>query len=577
MKVKLSEGRQFIANVWFLTKSYWQSEARKKAFLLLSTIIILTFAYVYILVLLNKWNNAFYTALQNYETATIFNELLHFSWLAALYIIVAVYSFFLQQMLALNWRKWLTQKYLDEWLSKKTYYRLQMFGSYTDNPDQRISEDVKLFVEMTLQFTVGILKAFCTLVSFVVILWQLSGPLVFNVFTKNIVIPGYLVWIALIYAIIGTTLTHKIGKKLIGLNFVQQKYEANFRFSMMRLRENAESVAFYDGEKHENSVFKKRFSLLLDNFWQIILKQKQLVWLNSGYSQIAIIFPFVVSMPRYLSKQISLGGLMQIATAFGRVQDSLSYFLDMYSSLAQWKSTVDRLVGFGLHMNNVDINAQSELIIKRDLAANKLFVEKVVIDLPNGSVLLQDLNFELPLGRNLLIKGKSGSGKSSLLRTLAGIWPYASGVMVLPPASDMMFVPQKPYLPLGTLKETLLYPSKLNKSDEEIKALLEMCSIGYLANQMKIEADWSHILSVGEQQRLAFVRILIYEPKWLFLDEATSALDEETEEKMYALLAQRLLETTIVSIGHRSTLAKFHIDEIFINREAGTAILHRNF
>lgn len=570
---KVLIGRVFVKHVLQLTKSYWQSEEKNKAFGLLGAIIALTLAYVYVLVLLNHWNNAFYTALQDYETDKIFSELFHFSWLAAIYIIVAVYAFYLQQILALNWRRWLTKAYIDEWLENKTYYRLQMFGTATDNPDQRISEDVKMFVEMTLQFTIGLLKAFCTLVSFIVILWQLSGPLEFKLLDLEMHIPGYLVWVALVYSIIGTWLTHKVGQKLVGLNFVQQRYEADFRFSMMRMRENAESVAFYAGESQESSVFKKRFNLLLDNFWKIVQKQKQLVWLNSGYSQIAIIFPFVVSIPRYLSKQITLGGLMQIAAAFGRVQDSLSYFVDMYASIAQWQAVVDRLTGFGLHMAGMKAENPQINLNRITTESNKLKVRHMNLELPNGDVLLRDVSFALEAGSNVLVKGTSGSGKSTLLRAIAGIWPYVNGEIELPEQEKIMFVPQKPYLPLGTLREALLYPGTREKTDEELVTLMEACHIGYLAGKLYMEADWSHVLSVGEQQRLAFVRTLIYEPAWLFLDEATSALDEETEAKVYSLLAERLPETTVVSVGHRSTLNQFHAIEFNLDKIAGSATL----
>ena len=572
-KVLISRG--FVKHVLQLTKSYWQSEEKNKAFGLLGAIIALTLAYVYVLVLLNHWNNAFYTALQDYETDKIFSELFHFSWLAAIYIIVAVYAFYLQQILALNWRRWLTKAYIDEWLENKTYYRLQMFGTATDNPDQRISEDVKMFVEMTLQFSIGLLKAFCTLVSFIVILWQLSGPLEFKLLDLELHIPGYLVWVALVYSIIGTWLTHKVGQKLVGLNFVQQRYEADFRFSMMRMRENAESVAFYAGESQESSVFKKRFNLLLDNFWKIVQKQKQLVWLNSGYSQIAIIFPFVVSIPRYLSKQITLGGLMQIAAAFGRVQDSLSYFVDMYASIAQWQAVVDRLTGFGLHMAGMKAENPQINLNRITTESNKLKVRHMNLELPNGDVLLRDISFALEAGSNVLVKGTSGSGKSTLLRAIAGIWPYVNGEIELPEQEKIMFVPQKPYLPLGTLREALLYPGTRQKTDEELTALLELCKIESLAGNLDMEADWSHVLSIGEQQRLAFVRAIIYEPDWLFLDEATSALDEDTEKVMYKLLEERLTETTVVSIGHRSTLNKFHSLEIRLNKITASAVLQK--
>ncbi|MEG2516392.1 MAG: ABC transporter ATP-binding protein/permease [Acidaminococcaceae bacterium] len=567
---KVVAGSRFLKQVWQLTKSYWQSEEKKKAFLLLGAIIGLTLAIVYALVLLNQWNNAFYTALQNYDAEKIFAELFKFTYIAFFYIIVAVYQFYLQQVLAINWRRWLTNRYIDEWLQHKTYYRLQMFGTATDNPDQRISEDVRLFVEMTLRFTIGLLKAFVTLVSFVFILWELSGPLTLTVGGLELNISGYLVWVALTYAIIGTWVTHLVGRKLVGLNFVQQKFEADFRFSMMRMRENAESVAFYAGEHQESSVFKKRFTLLLENFWHIVQKQKQLVWINSGYSQVAIIFPFVVSIPRYLSQQITLGGLMQIATAFGRVQDSLSYFVDMYASIAEWQAVVGRLTGFGVHMQDVETEKEHgnlEYLVATD---NRITTVKMNVELPSGQVLLRAIAITLPAGENVLIKGVSGSGKSTLLRVLAGIWPYASGKILMPPKAELMFIPQKPYLPLGTLADAVLYPGGRSRTSAELVALMEQCQIGYLAKELAVEADWSHVLSVGEQQRLAFVRALIYEPRWLFLDEATSALDEPTEAGMYRLVRECMPRTTVISVGHRSTLNAFHQKELYLDKNEQT-------
>ena len=563
---KFTLTRQFFKDVWYLTKSYWQSEEKKKAFWLLTCIIALTLGIVFMLVQLNTWNNSFYSALQNYDAEKIFSELIHFSWLAAIYIILAVYSYYLQQTLILHWRRWLTTRFIDIWLQNKTYYNLQMFGKDTDNPDQRISEDVRQFVEMTLGFAIGILKSLCTFISFVFILYQLSGPLSFSFMGKTWTIHGYMLWASLLYSVLGTYITHVVGRKLVKLNFIQQRYEADFRFSMIRLRESAESVAFYRGEAQEGRVFKHRFKLLLDNFWQLVNKQKQLVFLNSGYSQIAIIFPFVVAMNRYLSKEVSLGGLMQVASAFGRVQDSLSYFVDMYSSIAQWQAVVMRLTYFGRHMHEVSQQAE-QFHVERFATSEAVSVEQMQVNLPDDTVLLQDISFTLQPGRNVLIKGVSGSGKSTLLRALAGIWPFVTGKINLPKTEELMFIPQKPYIPLGSLREALLYPGKKPLSDEELLYLLDLCQIGYLRDKLDLVADWSHVLSVGEQQRLAFVRAHIQEPKWLFLDEATSALDEDTEAAMYALLAERLTQTTLVSIGHRSTLNKYHELMLVIDKQ----------
>lgn len=566
--------RQFFRDVWYLTKSYWQSEEKKKAFFLLACIIALTLGVVYMLVLLNQWNNSFYSALQNYDAKKIFDELIHFSWLAAIYILLAVYSYYLQQTLILNWRRWLTTRFIDIWLQNKTYYNLQMFGKDTDNPDQRISEDVRQFVEMTLSFGIGILKAFCTFASFVVILYNLSGSLSFTFMGKTWTINGYMLWASLLYSVIGTYITHIVGRKLVKINFIQQKYEADFRFSMIRLRESAESVAFYRGEAQEGSVFKQRFKMLLDNFWKLVNKQKQLVFLNSGYSQIAIIFPFVVAMNRYLTKEVTLGGLMQVASAFGRVQDSLSYFVDMYSSIAQWQAVVMRLTCFGHHMH--DVYQQAERFhVERFAAADVVEVNNMQINLPDGKPLLENISFTLHPGHNVLIKGVSGSGKSTLLRAISGIWPFVDGKIFLPERDKLMFIPQKSYLPLGTLRAALNYPGNKPIDDTELIYLMDLCQIGYLKDKLDLEADWSHVLSVGEQQRLAFVRAHIQQPQWLFLDEATSALDEDTEATMYSLLQERLQQTTVVSVGHRSTLNKYHELVLRLNKSTRQVTLEK--
>jgi vitamin B12/bleomycin/antimicrobial peptide transport system ATP-binding/permease protein len=566
----LRESFQFLQKVWRLTKSYWQSEEKGHAFFLLGAIVALTLGVVFMLLQINEWYNTFYSALQNYESEKIFYELLHFCGLAFLYIILAVYAFYLRQVLAIRWRRWLTNAYIDRWMSDKTYYLLQMFGTATDNPDQRISEDVRLFVEYTLQFGIGILKALATFLAFVFVLWRLSGPLSFSVAGWTVHIPGYMVWTALLYAGVGTWLTYKVGHRLVGLNFVQQRLEADFRFSMMRMRENCESVAFYGGEQTEESVFKKRFGLLLDNFWAIIKKQKDLTWLASGYGQIAIIFPLVVAMPRYLAKEITLGGLMQISSAFGRVQESLSYIVDMYSSIAEWQAVVDRLTSFGEHMASVRTTHGQDQLERVFLVSGDVTARGLEIDLPNGNVLIRPVDFTLPAGRNVLIQGVSGSGKSTLLRVLAGIWPYTKGFLSMPGKEFVLFIPQRPYLPLGTLRDAILYPGTKNLDDEALRPYMERCHIAYLWDKLHEEGDWSHILSIGEQQRLAFTRALIYEPQWLFLDEASSALDEATEAAVYAALVRECPHTTFVSVGHRSTLVKFHQDVLYLEKDTQT-------
>ena len=570
-----SISRQFFKDVWYLTKSYWKSEEKKKAYLDLVSIIALTLCNVYMLVLLNEWYNSFYSALQEYKAELVTKELWRFCALAAIYIALAVLTYSIQQSLIINWRRWLTERFLKIWLKNKTYYHLQMFGHDTDNPDQRISEDVSMFVEMTLNLSIGLLKAVCTFGSFVMILYNISGPLKFTAFGSEWTINGYMFWAALIYSILGTWATHVVGRKLVAINFIQQRYEADFRFSMIRMRESAESVAFYGGEEEEGKVFTDRFKRLMQNFWDLVYKRKELILLNSCYSQIAIIFPFMVAMSRYMSKAITLGGLMQISSAFSHVQNSLSYVCDTYSSLAQWQAVVVRLTYFAHHMDEVSADAD-RFHLDRFATADNVEANAMQVNLPNGEVLLKPMSFVLKPGENVLVKGKSGCGKSTLLRAISGIWPYVEGKINLPDNTELMFIPQKPYLPLGSLREALLYPGNKPLEDAEINRLMELCQIGYLKEQLDVVADWSHVLSVGEQQRLAFVRAHIQKPLWLFLDEATSALDEDTEARMYELLESELEATTVVSVGHRSTLNKYHKQVLFIDKETKMVTLSAN-
>lgn len=563
-KSKFIFSRAFFGDAWRLTKAYFTSEEKKRAWGLLAAIIALTLGIVYMLVQLNQWYNVFYSALQDYNAKKIYDELLHFSWLAAIYIILSVYAYYLRQKLILHWRKWLTVRFIDEWLNHKTYYNLQLFGADTDNPDQRISEDVKLFVTMTLSLFLDFLKAVTTLLSFVAILYNLSGKLEFDFLGTHWAIDGYLFWSALVYSIAGTWITHVVGKKLVELNYVQQRYEADFRFSMIRMREAAESVAFYNGEEREGLVFKERFAKLLKNFWKLVNKQKELIWLGSGYGQIAIIFPFVVAMNRYLNKEFSLGGLMQVNSAFSRVQESLSFFVDAYSTIAEWQSVVMRLALFGRHMNTVVADAKDYHLEME--AGSVVQAEGLDVALPGGRVLIRDAHFTLNKGTNVLIKGLSGSGKSTLLRAISGIWPYTNGKVIVPPREETMFIPQKPYLPLGSLREVLTYPGA-SAEDDKIRLMMERCCIAYLGDKLDEVADWSHVLSVGEQQRVAFARALLIAPEWLFLDEATSALDEETEVVMYNNLQNYLPDTTVISVGHRSTLAVFHGATLLIENQ----------
>ena len=556
--------REFIVGLFHLITPYWNSEEKKSARLYLAAIITLTIAAVYMTLLLNEWFNSFYSALQNYDSDAVYRGLLRFTGLAFAHIAFAVYSYYLQQRLALRWRKWMTKNYLAKWTGQQMYYRLEMFSQGTaDNPDQRISEDINLFTARTLSFMSGLLRSATTIVCFIFVLWNLSEILSFSAAGQEFHIYGYLVWTALAYSVLGTWITHKVGHRLVSLNYLQQKLEADFRFSMVRLRETAESVAFYNGAAKEESFLSNRFMTLLRNTLFIIKKQKQLSWLTNSYAQIAIIFPFVVAVPRYLSQNISLGGLMQIANCFGKVQDAMSYFVDVYASLAEWQSCAERLLSFDKHIVAIEKETEEKSgSFVREETHDRLRLTDVTISVPamdeNKRIreIISSASCSIKSGEHVILKGPSGSGKSTLLRTLAGFWPYVKGHISMPAPSEMMFIPQKPYIPMGTSAEAASYP--LETADEEIlSSLLVECGLSHLMEKPDTEADWSHILSLGEQQKLAFVRVFLRKPKWVFLDEATSAMDEETEEKMYRLLTA-LPGTTVISIGHRSTLDKWH-------------------
>ena len=550
----------FWRDFWALFKPYWFSEERLVACLLLLAIIGLTLGMVYMNVLINEWQNLFFNTLQDKNKAEFYRQILRFALLAAIWIAMSVYSLYLTQMLQVRWRRWLTEKYLKDWLTDRTYYPMQLSGRQTDNPDQRVAEDLKIFVNQTLGLSIGLLNAMVTLVSFVGVLWVLSGPLTIPLDGREIVIPGYMVWAALLYAALGNWLVNKIGNPLIGLNFNQQRYEADFRYSLMRFRENMEGVALYRGEDDELRGFRERFNGIYSNWWAIMKRQKQLTWFTSGYGQLAVIFPFVVAAPRFFSGAIALGGLMQTASAFGYVRESLSWFINVYPSFAEWKATVDRLSGLH-HAIEAAKQAQQENTGVEVVSGSQgsLTLEGLELALPTGEKLVSDASVEISHGSRVLIQGPSGSGKSTLFRAIAGIWPFGRGRILHPAHFDRLFLPQRPYFPLGTLREAVCYPARLEAfTDIEIAEALTAVGLPHLLARLDQSADWSTQLSGGEQQRVAFARALLEKPAWLFLDEATSSLDDASQAQLYELLTERLKHTTIVSIAHRNDLARFH-------------------
>jgi len=545
--------KRFFRTLWALTRPYWVSDERGKGVLLLATVVGLALTLVWLEVLFNAWNRDFYNTFESRDQGEFFRQLGMFALLAVMFIVTGVYRQYFQQMLVIEWRAWLTERYLADWLKDRAYYRLQLLDKGTDNPDQRIAEDLNIFVDLTLTLALGLLSAVVTLVSFVGILWAISGPATLF----GIEIPGYMVWVALGYAVVGTWLTHLIGRRLIGINFELQRNEANFRFALVRLRENAEGVALYRGEAGEAQNFRARFADVISVWWAKMLKQKQLTWFTVLYAQIAIIFPFIVASPRFFSGQMPLGGIFQIASAFGQVQGALSWFINAYGAYANWKATVERLTSFTEALERA--REEAERLDGDRIEAEDLALQQLELSLPEGRHLLAPTDLAFKPGETVLVTGPSGSGKSTLFRALAGIWPYWKGRITIPRGARLLFLPQKPYLPIGSLKLAVCYPEDAARiSDEDAREALRATGLAHLAADLAREENWAQLLSGGEQQRLAFARALINRPEWLFMDEATASLPEQAQAELYALLPLRLPGTTFVSIGHRASLAGYH-------------------
>lgn len=565
---KLKAFKSFTTQAWALTRPYFQSEEKWKARGLLGAIVVLNLALVYMAVLFNDWNRLFYDALQNKNAAVFWAQLGRFAWLAFAFIVIAVYKFYLTQLLEMRWRAWMTGHYLQRWLAGHAFYRLELNrfapqadskldgdAGHPDNPDQRIQEDINQFTTYTVSLTMGLLNAVVTLASFVGILWGLSGGFAFSFNGSAYNIPGFMVWMAVLYCLAGSVLTHYIGRPQIRLNFQQQRAEADFRHHMVRVREYSESIALDQGEAAERAQLDLRFSRVLGNYLQLIKAQKRLIWFTSFFGQAAVVFPFVVAAPRFFSGAIQLGELMQISSAFGQVQGALSWFVDNYSSLASWRATTDRLTSF--EASFTALAPARATLAATDSSA--LETHDLSVALPDGAVLLAGAALHAAAGDSVLLQGPSGSGKSTLFRAFAGIWPFASGTLARP--ADAMFIPQRPYFPNGPLRDALAYPEvPANYTDTQLRQALADALLPHLGDQLDRFEAWSQQLSGGEQQRLAIARVLLKQPAWVFADEATSALDEAAERSVY----QRLLDLVkakhgaMVSISHGPTVAAFH-------------------
>ena len=558
-----------LAIVWRIAGPYFRAEDRWPGRILLAAVIGLELSVVALTVLLNSWNNVFYNALQDHNWQVFVHQLGYFCVLATFWVLVNVYQLYLNQWLQIRWRRWLTRVYLGHWLTDANHYRMQLLGDAADNPDQRIAEDVSQFITLTLGIGLQLLNASVTVVSFTAILWTLSAEAPLHLFGMTLSVPGYLLWAALIYAVVGTVFTHLIGRPLIALNFQQQRYEADFRFNLVRVRENAEQIALLDGEPAERDRLLMRFGNVVGNWMAIMSRQKKLTFFTASYSQAAVVFPFIMGSPAYFANAMQLGGLMQIANAFGRMQEALSVFITVYRNIAEWSAVVERLNGFDQSVMAARAVAVTPPVIGVAVGdAAAVSIKDLAVRLPDGAPLVNASDLSIGLGERVLVSGPSGAGKSTLFRALAGIWPFGAGTITVPKNARVMMLPQRPYFPIAPLAAAVAYPAEPGTFDAaKVAELVTAVGLPALAARIEEEAHWNRMLSLGEQQRLGIARALLHAPDYLFLDEATASLDEPSEAALYHLLQQQLPDATIVSIGHRSTLAAFHRRRLAFSRD----------
>jgi putative ATP-binding cassette transporter len=554
--------RRLLGASWRLARPYWFSAEGFGAWGLLGLVVFLALLEVYLSVQFNTWYKNFYDALQKYDQQAFWSLIRWFSILATFYILQGVFNRYFMQDLQNRWRRWMTRRYLDQWLSDKSHYLWQLADNTTDNPDQRIAEDIRDFTSQTLDLTIGLLNQMVSLFSFVAILWALSGPLSIPLGGgRSFSLPGYMAWVCLVYAVAGTWASHRVGKPLIGLNYRQQRYEANFRFGLVRLRENGESVALSEGEEVEKQSLRAHFEWVYDNFRGLFTKGMHFNFLSVGYDQIAVIFPFLVSAPRYFAKTLTLGNVLQVVNSFGQVKDALSWVVQNYPTLAYWSSVVERLDGFEAEIGRTkEMHRAALAVLGASPGAGAVVLQDLALSLPGrAEPLTAALSMEFAAGRSLLISGPSGCGKSTLLRAMRGLWPFASGRVLLPEGASVMVLPQSPYLPVGSLRGALTYPSPEAGFDEaRILEALSLCRLEHLAAQLSVRENWGLILSVGERQRVAWARVFLHRPQWLFLDEATSALDEDSQDAIYRAVQKQLPETTMISVAHTQNPRERH-------------------
>jgi vitamin B12/bleomycin/antimicrobial peptide transport system ATP-binding/permease protein len=520
---------------------------------------------VYISKLINSWYARFYNALQEKNADVFWDELQFFAVLAFFFIVTGVYRLWLTQLLTIRWRRWLSEVYFRDWLADRTYYHMELTRQGADNPEQRIEQDCSNFTRQTLGLSLELILQVMTLVTFAVVLWNLSSDFVLPIF-GGIPVPGFMMWAVIVYAVLGSLATYLVGRPLVRINFMLERYNADFRYRMTRIRENAESIALYRGEPNEERGLENSFGLVYGTWWSFMKYTKRLTSITSFYRQAAVVAPFILAGPQYFAGRIAFGALNQTLDAFAQVQTALSWFVDSYAQLAEWKAIVDRLTTFSEAMVAAKEAAAQSAFTASSPQPGRLTLEDAEVRLPGGELLLEHVDVSIGQDESVALAGPSGSGKTTLFRVLAGLWPFGRGRVGLPKDARVLFLPQKPYLPIGSLKAVLSYPELPERYDDAAcREVLEACAMGHLASRLDETANWSLALSGGEQQRLAFARALLYRPDWLFLDEASSALDAATEGRMYALLRERLPGAAVISVAHRPEVLALHRRKLVID------------